>query len=67
MAHYDREIVDMLKISAQLIEAIQNASLGKDESISIDHSRLWINIPLKIMHARTHGYHRIFILLFLQP
>lgn len=40
MAHYEREIMDMAKISAQLIEAIQNTTLGKDESISIDHSRL---------------------------
>lgn len=41
MAHYDREIMDMLKVSAQLIEDIQNTTLGKDESISINHSRLW--------------------------
>lgn len=40
MAHYEREIIEMLKGNAHLIGQIQNESLGKDESISIDHSRL---------------------------
>lgn len=40
MAHYEKEIFDMIRANAQLIESIQNQALGKDDSNSIDHSRL---------------------------
>lgn len=30
----------MIRMNAQLIESIQNQALGKDDSNSIDHSRL---------------------------
>lgn len=40
MAHYEKEIFDMLRVNAQLVESIQNQALGKDDSNSIDHSRL---------------------------
>lgn len=40
MAHFEKEIFDMIRVNAQLIESIQNQALGKDDSNSIDHSRL---------------------------
>lgn len=40
MAHYEKEIADLLRSNAQIVESIQNQSLGKDDSNSIDHSRL---------------------------
>lgn len=40
MAHFGKEIFETMRINAQLIESIQNQALGKDDSNSIDHSRL---------------------------
>lgn len=40
IAHFEKEIFDMIRTNAQLIESIQNQALGKDDSNSIDHSRL---------------------------
>lgn len=40
MGHFSKEIFDMIRVNAQLIESIQNQALGKDDSNSIDHSRL---------------------------
>lgn len=40
MIHFEKEIFDMMHTNAQLIESIQNQALGKDDSNSIDHSRL---------------------------
>lgn len=40
ITHYEKEILDMIKTNAQLIESIQNQALGKDDSDSVSHSRL---------------------------
>lgn len=40
MALCQKEIYDLIHSNAQLVESIQNQSLGKDDSNSIDHSRL---------------------------
>lgn len=40
MAICQKEIYDLMRSNAQLVESIQNQSLGKDDSNSIDHSRL---------------------------
>lgn len=40
MALCQKEIFDLMRSNAQLVESIQNQSLGKDDSNSIDHSRL---------------------------
>lgn len=40
MALCQKEIYDLMRSNAQLVESIQNQALGKDDSNSIDHSRL---------------------------
>lgn len=40
MALCQKEIIDLMRSNASLVESIQNQSLGKDDSNSIDHSRL---------------------------
>lgn len=40
MAYCQKEIFDLMRSNAQLVESIQKQSLGKDDSNSIDHSRL---------------------------
>lgn len=40
MALCQKEIYDLMRSNAQLVESIQNQALGKDDSTSIDHSRL---------------------------
>lgn len=40
MAVCQKEIIDLMRSNAQLVESIQNQALGKDDSNSIDHSRL---------------------------
>lgn len=57
MALCQKEIFDLMRSNAQLVESIQNQSLGKDDSNSIDHSRLWIlnsNHTLTIRKEKLH-------------